>query len=142
MSPNEKTLTLSFEFRMANVRGFLNAAFPAVVSNALLRRLSQQWSNRRRGGIIDSSMHLKQRLQDCHFPIELALPDTPICVQNLLELQPGQVLVLPHRIGDPALLSVGGRKMFTAQPVRSGNLRGGQVLQRLQISETPRNESP
>src|ERR1700690_1246289 len=44
MLPLEKVLSLTFEIRLPESRGSLNLAFPAVVSNALLRKLSVQWS--------------------------------------------------------------------------------------------------
>ena len=48
MSVNEKTLCLSFEIRMPHSSGLLNLAFPAVVANAILRRLTSDWGRRRR----------------------------------------------------------------------------------------------
>ncbi len=48
MSVNEKTLCLSFEIRMPHSSGLLNLAFPAVVSNTILRRLTSDWGRRRR----------------------------------------------------------------------------------------------
>ena len=48
MSVNEKTLCLSFEIRMPQGSGLLNLAFPAVVANTILRRLTSDWGRRRR----------------------------------------------------------------------------------------------
>src|SRR6201997_4729813 len=48
MSVNEKTLCLSFEIRMPHSSGLLNLAFPAVVANTILRRLTYDWGRRRR----------------------------------------------------------------------------------------------
>src|SRR6201996_1587957 len=48
MSVNEKTLCLSFEIRMPHSSGLLNLAFPAVVANTILRRLTSDWGRRRR----------------------------------------------------------------------------------------------
>lgn len=140
MAPNEKILSLSFEIRMPEVRGMLNVAFPAMVSNALLRKLSQQWSYQKRRGPADVGERLRERVQECHFHVELRLPDSRVRVRDLVGLQPGQVLVLRHRVGDPALLLVAGKKLFTAHPVRSADLRGGQILQHLQISDESRRE--
>jgi flagellar motor switch protein FliM len=42
----EKSLCLSFELRLADASGLLNLAFPAVVSNAILRRLAGDKSRR------------------------------------------------------------------------------------------------
>src|SRR5580700_2654552 len=48
MAVTEKTLCLSFEIRMPHSSGLLNLAFPAVVSNTILRRLTSDWGRRRR----------------------------------------------------------------------------------------------
>ena len=48
MSVTEKTLCLSFEIRMPHSSGLLNLAFPAVVANTILRRLTADWGRRRR----------------------------------------------------------------------------------------------
>ena len=48
ISVNEKTLCLSFEIRMPHSSGLLNLAFPAVVANTILRRLTSDWGRRRR----------------------------------------------------------------------------------------------
>ncbi len=48
MAVTEKTLCLSFEIRMPHSSGLLNLAFPAVVANTILRRLTSDWGRRRR----------------------------------------------------------------------------------------------
>src|SRR6202000_2822191 len=48
MPVNEKTLCLSFEIRMPHGSGLLNLAFPAVVANTILRRLTSDWGKSRR----------------------------------------------------------------------------------------------
>ena len=48
MSVTEKTLCLSFEIRMPHSSGLLNLAFPAVVANTILRRLTSDWGRSRR----------------------------------------------------------------------------------------------
>jgi flagellar motor switch protein FliM len=48
MPAQEKTLALSFEVTMPDSHGVLNIAVPAVVSNALLRKLSTELVYRRR----------------------------------------------------------------------------------------------
>ena len=42
----EKALCLSFEIRMPHSSGLLNLAFPAVVANTILRRLTTDWGRR------------------------------------------------------------------------------------------------
>lgn len=134
MPPNEKVLALSFEIRMPEVRGMLNFAFPAVISNALLRRLSKQWSYRRRRTMSHSAESLGQQMMDCPFEAQLELPPTTVSVREMLLLRPGSVLMLKHRAQSPGLLRVGGKDLFTAYPVRSGAARGAQIDRRLSIA--------
>ncbi len=47
MMPDEKNLCLCFEIKMSETRGTLNFAIPAVVSNALLRKISADLSYQR-----------------------------------------------------------------------------------------------
>jgi flagellar motor switch protein FliM len=138
MPPSEKVLALSFEIRMPEVRGMLNFAFPAVISNALLRRLSKQWSNRRRRNMDQTVAQLKGLLMDCPFRAQLELPPTPVPVRELLQLQPGSVLMLRHRAHAPATLRVAGKELFMAYPVRSGSTRGAQIESRLSIAGVAR----
>ena len=82
MPPNEKVLSLSFEIRMPEVRGMLNFSFPAVISNALLRRLSKQWSYRRRKNSQQTISQLSELVMDCPFPVQLQLPPAPVTVRE------------------------------------------------------------
>ncbi len=138
MPPSEKVLALSFEIRMPDVRGMLNFAFPAVISNALLRRLSKQWSYRRRRNMDQTVSQVKQLLMDCPLQAQLELPPTPVPVRDLLQLQPGSVLMLRHRAQAPATLRVAGKELFLAYPVRSGATRGAQVEARMSIAGVTR----
>jgi flagellar motor switch protein FliM len=138
MAPTEKVLALSFEIRMPEVRGMLNFAFPAVISNALLRRLSKQWSYRRRRNMEQTVTQVRGLLMDCSFRAQLELPPTPVPVRELLQLQVGSVLMLRHRAHAPGTLRVAGKELFTAYPVRSGLTRGAQIEARMSIAGVPR----
>src|SRR5579871_6098346 len=94
MPPEEKTLSLSFEVTMPEVRGGLNLAVPATVSNALLRKISAEWGQRRMRAASNSRKQLMRRLLDCPFDAELAASDARIAVSALAGLSPGQVLGL------------------------------------------------
>jgi flagellar motor switch protein FliM len=56
MSVTEKTLCLSFEIRMPHSSGLLNLAFPAVVANTILRRLTSDWGRSRRHPCADGDL--------------------------------------------------------------------------------------
>ena len=134
MPPSERTLSLIFEIRMPEVNGMIHMVFPTVVSNALLRKITQQWSYQKRRTLTEPSSHLREHMLNCVFLVELVLPELSVPASELVGLQIGQVLALPYPIDQAALVVVGGRKMFSAYPVRCDNVRGGEIQQRLKIS--------
>lgn len=131
MAPQEKVLCLSFEVTMPEVRGGLNLAVPAAVSNALLRKISADWSHRRPRGISDSRPRLMRRLLDCPFQVELGATDVRVAVSALAALAPGLLLPFARSAAEPASLLVAGREMFRAQPARCGQTRAARILERV-----------
>ncbi|MGO9271403.1 MAG: flagellar motor switch protein FliM [Terriglobia bacterium] len=140
MAPNESVLALSFEIRMPEARGTMNLAFPGVVSSALLRKMDEQWLTRKRRVTWEDIDQRRQRLHQCRFPLEVVLPAF-VRGGDLLTLRAGQTLVLQHRIGEPLVLSVAERALFTAYPVRLGGARAATVDKRLQLRHDTHKES-
>ncbi|MGA9937323.1 MAG: FliM/FliN family flagellar motor switch protein [Candidatus Acidiferrales bacterium] len=127
MLASEKVLALGFEIRMPENTGLLSVAFPAVVSNALLRKLATQWSQAKPASSSNNTERLRDRLRGTLFPVELSLPETPVRMQELLAIEPGKIIVLRHRVTEPIRLAVSGKDMFLAMPVSCGRQRGAQV---------------
>jgi flagellar motor switch protein FliM len=128
MPPEEKTLSLSFEVTMPDVRGGLNVAVPAVVSNALLRKISADWIHRRPRKATDSRERLMRRLLDCPFRVELGAKDVGVPVSAFAGLQPGSVLHFARSAAAPTSLLIAGREMFQALPARCGDARAARVV--------------
>ncbi len=140
LPPAEKTLSLSFEIRMANSHGMLNLAFPAVVSNALLRKLSRDWGYHKRRVTEASSSSIQARLLECPFVAELSIPKMKIPIRQLLSLKDGGILRLPHTASTAATLVIADRNLYSAAPCRLGTRIAARVLQGLQITpEQKRN---
>jgi flagellar motor switch protein FliM len=130
LAPDEKTLSLSFELTMLDVRGGLNLAVPVSVSHALLRKISAELTDRRPHGRSESRAQLKLRLLDCPFSLELGVNDLRADVGELSQLAVGQLLALRKSVSQPASLLVAGVEMFSARPARAGETRAAQVLAR------------
>src|SRR5579863_4668542 len=137
MPPEEKTLCLSFEITMPDVRGGLSIAVPAVVSNALLRKISADWSQRRPRRATDSRERLMRRLLDCPFQAELGAKDVRVAVSALAELAPGNLLSFARSAAEPASLLIAGQEMFRAVPARCPNTRAARVLAAVEIVGGP-----
>lgn len=130
MPPEEKILSLSFEINLAETRGGLNVALPASVSNALLRKISADWTYQRPRSRADSRQRLMRRLLDCRFEVELSAPNLRSALRHLSELDPASVLAFSRHASEPASLLAAGVEIFKAVPARCGRQRAGRLSHR------------
>jgi flagellar motor switch protein FliM len=126
MPVTEKTLCLSFEVRMPESSGLLNLAFPAVVANTILRRLTGEWGGRRRHAA-DSRERIERAASRLSFGATLQLPSVRIEARELEDLAVGKLIRLNLAANTSAELRAGGQQLFHAQPVRLGPHRGARI---------------
>jgi flagellar motor switch protein FliM len=134
MQANEKILSLSFEIRLPETRGTLSLAVPAVVANAILRKLSSQIFLERIPSR-DARAKIRERVLDSHFEASLTLPNSPLTVRALLALEAGSVLMLPKRADASIHLNIADKSMFLAYPVRHGTNKGARIDRRISLAE-------
>ena len=127
LPPEEKTLSLNFEITVKENRGTLAVAFPAVVSNALLRKLVNESTFQQPRGTAESAQRLRERLREAAFLVQLELKDLAVPMQSVLRLAIGDILPLPFRPGTLAQLSVAGKPMFEAFPIQSALVRAAHI---------------
>ena len=126
MSVNEKTLCLSFEIRMPHSSGLLNLAFPAVVANTILRRLtSDRVGRRRHAGEIRARMETMARR--IRFGGSLQLPAVRLSASMLENLEPGSILRLDVPANTSPVWQVGGQSLSQAQAIRQGPHRAARM---------------
>ncbi len=126
MSVNEKTLCLSFEIRMPHSSGLLNLAFPAVVANTILRRLTSDWGRRRRHAP-ETRERMEAAARRIRFGGTLQSQRSRLPASALEGLQPGSVVRLNLPAGAEAQWRVGGHSVWNAQPVRQGERRAARM---------------
>jgi len=134
ISVAEKTLCLSFEIRMPHNSGLLNLAFPAVVANTILRRLTTDWGRRRRHAG-ETQAQMAAAAERIRFGCSLQLPPVRLAAGALEQLEPGDVLRLD--VGASALseLRVGGRPLTVARAMRYGAHRAARIERALSGGE-------
>lgn len=125
MPVTEKTLCLSFEIRMPGSSGLLNLAFPAVVSNTILRRLVGDRGRRRHPP--ETRQRMMARVSALNFGSSLQLPPIKIQGRDLQDLAPGKILRLNITAEKASELRVAGIPVFEALPVRHGEHRAAHL---------------
>lgn len=128
MFPEEKNLCLSFEAKMADTGGTLNLAVPAVVSNALLRKISSDMSYQRPRSSAESRHRIQKILLDCPFDIDLCTPHLPVSLQSIADMAEGTLLTFPRSPAASADMLVKDVRLCTAIPARVNNRRAARVL--------------
>jgi flagellar motor switch protein FliM len=131
MAVNEKTLCLSFEIRMPQCSGLLNLAFPAVVSNTILRRLTSDWGHPRRHSP-EARARMESLVRHIRVGTALQMPAVRIAESELERLEPGMVLRLPLTTSVAAHWTANGKALAAAHPVRQGGTRAARIQARLE----------
>jgi flagellar motor switch protein FliM len=126
MSVNEKTLCLSFEIRMPHSSGLLNLAFPAVVSNTILRRLTSDWGRRRRHAP-ESHARMETLIRQIRLGGTLQLPSVRLPAISIETLEKGSILRLDVSANALAEWKVGGQRLAEAQVIRQGGHRAARI---------------
>ena len=122
MSVNEKTLCLSFEIRMPHSSGLLNLAFPAVVANTILRRLTSDWGRRRRHAP-ETRERMEGAVRRIRFGASLQLPSVRLPASSIESLAVGSVLQFSLSASTLAEWRVGGQLLSDARAIRQGDHR-------------------
>ncbi len=126
ISVTEKALCLSFEIRMPHSSGLLNLAFPAVVANTILRRLTSDWGRRCRH-TSETRRRIEAAAQRIRFGCALQLPTVRLAASSLERLAPGDVLALDLDASALAEFRVGGLPLHLARAMRHGPRRAARV---------------
>jgi flagellar motor switch protein FliM len=134
MSVNEKTLCLSFEIRMPHSSGLLNLAFPAVVANTILRRLTSDWGRRRRHAP-ETRARMEASARKIRFGASLQLPSVSIPARTIEALEPGTILRLDLPATTMPIWRVAGQTLSKAQAIRQGARRAARIDQRMDEAE-------
>ncbi len=126
LTAGEKTLCVSFEAQMPEARGALNLCLPAVVLNAMLRRLIAVGDHPKRRSK-EAQIRMRELMGETRVGAALQFPVMRLRGKDLAELEPGRILRLPLAKHSAAELRIGGKRFGSAYPVRTGEHRGAQL---------------
>jgi len=132
MPVNEKILCLSFEIRMPHSSGLLNLAFPAVVANTVLRRLTSDWGRSRRHAP-EVRARMESTAQKINFGASLQLPSVRVPLHTIEAMEPGTIIRLNLSAGTLPEWHVGGQVLAQAEAIRKGTRRAARMESRLEV---------
>ena len=128
-SASDNALVFSFSVNMQSAGGDFQLMLPVSALGAFLGSTTVPEPEHLRKSTMSSKF--ADKLLGASFGTELVLPGGRVPANDLLNLSVGKILLLGVPVRTPAVLKIDGHDSFQAVPVRSGNHRGAQLLDRL-----------
>jgi flagellar motor switch protein FliM len=112
VAPNEAVLTIAFQVQIGETRGLMSLCLPAITLEPIIQILNQSVYSRSRDVPPEQTRALLDILALVKFPVAAELRGTKALMDDLMNLSPGDVLRLDHRVDQPLEISVGGVVKF------------------------------
>ncbi|PRO65221.1 flagellar motor switch protein FliM [Alkalicoccus urumqiensis] len=118
VSPNETVVVISFSTTIGESSGMINICLPHVVIESILPKLSVHlWMQEKQRERDDKELQsLEHHLQKAQVPLSVELGRSAITVEELLQLQRGDMIELDQLIDDSLTARVEEEAKFKVQP--------------------------
>jgi len=131
---NDMIILVTFEVVVNEVEGLVNFCMPHLMLEPVVGRLTaQHWFSSMQEKKIQFQDGIKKRLSTSFLEISAEFPPSIISVQDLLNLQEGDVLLLEASVEDNLRVKVGSKAKFSGKP--------GKIKDRLAIRVTGEAEN-
>jgi flagellar motor switch protein FliM len=139
--PNETVVVVGFELKMGNRAGTMTLCIPYNVIEPIMGVLAaQNWfSYQRKPGQQDHVRKLTSSLSTAPVELRVFLAQTTISVNDLLNLQPGDLLTTDKEQARDVLIQVEGRNKFLG---KVGQLKGNRAIQITKLCQQPAEVLP
>jgi flagellar motor switch protein FliM len=125
--PNETVVVVGFELKMGSRAGTMSLCIPYNVIEPIVGVLTQQnwFSYQRKGGQEDHVRRLTRNVQNAPVDARVFLAQTSMTMQDLMNLQVGDIITTEKDIARDVLIQVEGKNKFLGQ---IGKLRGNRAI--------------
>jgi flagellar motor switch protein FliM len=123
LAPNEAVVSIGLEIRVGDNTGLMNIGMPSIVIKMLRHRFDQQWSVRKTDSTEAEQTRMLNLLKPTRVHLDARLEGPTLLVQDLMTIEPGDILNLDHPLSRPLTLTVNGQGKFEGHMVADGNRR-------------------
>lgn len=126
-APNEVVVLIGFDIRIGDARGMLNFCLPATAIESVSDQFTHTWYRSHREPTLDDRQQFWRTLG--HLPVHVgATVTTTLSARDVLELAPGDVIALGHRVSEPLEVRVADAVKFEALPMQDKGRAGVRLL--------------
>jgi len=127
LAPNEAVVAIGIEIRIGEVAGMMNLGIPSIIIKMLRQKFDQQWSVRKSESTEEERSRILGLIKPAFLKFDARLTGPTLTVEQMLELQPADILQFDHPVGTPLHLIVNGSHKFLGQIATDGRKRVFEV---------------
>ncbi len=137
VAPNEIVVVIGFEIKIGNRAGTMSLCLPFKVIEPVMGSLvTQGWlAYQRQSARDDRSKEIASGLSATDVNVDAFLAETTITVDELLALQPGDIIQTPKLVGDEMILQVEDENQFAGLIGRHGEAIAIKITRRAEVEE-------
>ena len=116
-------VAVGVEIRIGDSTGMMNMAMPAIIIKMMRQKFEQQWSVRKAESTDAEQSRMLRFVKEASVELDSRLVGSSFSVDDLLNLEPGDILSFDHPLNRPLDFAVNGKLKFKGRVVASGNKR-------------------
>jgi flagellar motor switch protein FliM len=138
VAPNEVVVVLGFEIKMSGRAGTMSLCIPFnVIEPVMGKLLSQGWlAYQRRTPAEDKAGAIARGIGATYIDLIAYLAETTITVEELLTLQPGDIIQTAKPVTDDLILQIAGRNKFAGKLGKHRDSLAIKITRRAEVEET------
>ena len=121
LSPAEAVIVIAIEVRVGSAWGLMNLAIPSIFVKRLRKRFDQLQQIKKAESTDRDKGRIAQLISKAKVQLDVHMPGGRITGRTLVDLEPGEVLVLDFPIEGEVLGSLNGKEKFQGHLVTSGD---------------------
>ena len=129
---NEVMILLVFDVRVGENRGAMHLCFPAASLEPVVQAMASGSQRAARESNVQAEAWLHRNISRVPLSVSAQL-ETTLPARDLVLLQPGQVLELPHAAGRQVDVHIGGRTRFRGQLTIQPNSMAGVIVEQVSL---------
>ncbi|MGC4053492.1 MAG: flagellar motor switch protein FliM [Paludibaculum sp.] len=128
LAPNEAVVTVGMEIRIGEVAGMMNLGIPSIIIKMLRQKFDQQWSVRKSESTEEEQARILRLVKPAQLKFDARLQGPSLTVEQMLSLQPDDVVEFDFPVNRPVNLLVNGALKFNGRIVNTGRKRAFHIL--------------
>lgn len=128
LAPNEAVVTVGMEIRIGEVAGMMNLGIPSIIIKMLRQKFDQQWSVRKSESTEEEQARILRLIKPAQLKFDARLQGPSLTVEQMLGLQPDDVVEFDFPVNRPVNLLINGALKFNGRIVNTGRKRAFHIM--------------